>query len=191
MNQHKKRGSESCDSKPLWRLLHEGDLLRCFRNSVSVTYVSTLPSTLSSAPCISYFVQSLCTYEANVREWHFGDCCIIPHLRRHFRDSGLVMCVSTLPSPHSQFLASGAFCKVPAEKAVLFRRKIILQRSFRATFSFVLSGSCLCGVVEDWGAGGKGGADGDDPLIGAATEAKPEVPELSDEASVHEDITEF
>ncbi len=33
------------------------DTLRCFRNSVSVTYVSTLPSTSSSAPCISSFVQ--------------------------------------------------------------------------------------------------------------------------------------
>ena len=57
------------------------------------------------------------------------DFCIIPHLRRHFRDSGLVMYVSTLPSPHSQFLASGAFCKVSTEKAVLFRRKTILKRS--------------------------------------------------------------
>ena len=56
---------------PVERLLHEGDLLRCFRNSVSVPYVSTLPSTSSSAPCISSFVQSLCTFETNVREWHF------------------------------------------------------------------------------------------------------------------------
>ena len=56
---------------PMERLLHEGDLLRCFRNSVSVTYVSTLPSTSSSAPCISSFVQSLSTFETNVREWHF------------------------------------------------------------------------------------------------------------------------
>ena len=39
------------------------------------------------------------------------------------------MYVSTLPSPHSQFLASGAFCKVSTEKAVLFRRKTILKRS--------------------------------------------------------------
>ena len=31
--------------------------------------------------------------------------------------------------PHSQFLASGVFCKVPAEKAPLFRRKTIFQRS--------------------------------------------------------------
>ena len=31
-------------------LLHEGDLLRCFRNSVSVTYVRTLLSASSSAP---------------------------------------------------------------------------------------------------------------------------------------------
>ena len=53
------------------RLLHEGDLLRCFRNSASVTYVSTLLLSSSSAPCISSFVQSLSTFETNVREWHF------------------------------------------------------------------------------------------------------------------------
>ena len=54
-----------------WRLLHEGDLRRCYRNSGSVTYVSTLPSPSSSAPCISSFVQCPGTLEANVREWHF------------------------------------------------------------------------------------------------------------------------
>ena len=53
------------------RLLHEGDLLRCFRDSGSVTYVSTLPAPSPSAPCISSFVQSLCTFKSNVREWHF------------------------------------------------------------------------------------------------------------------------
>ena len=63
------------------RLLHEDDLLRCFRNSVSVTYVSTLPSTSSSAPCISSFVQSLSTFETNVREWHFVQHSpYVPHL---------------------------------------------------------------------------------------------------------------
>ena len=71
------------------RLLHEGDLLRCFRNSVSVTYVSTLPSTSSSAPCISSFVQSLSTFETNVREWHFvqhsPNTDIRIH-RHHFRE---------------------------------------------------------------------------------------------------------
>ena len=64
------------------RLLHEGDLLRCFRNSGSVTYVSTLPSpwwglgalrhlALILRPCISSFVPSLSTFESNVRERHF------------------------------------------------------------------------------------------------------------------------
>ena len=53
------------------RLLHEGDLLRCFRNSTSVTYESTLPSASFSAPYISSFVQSLSTFDSNVREWHF------------------------------------------------------------------------------------------------------------------------
>ena len=64
-------GAEPRRDHRFLRLLHEGDLLRCFRNSVSVTYVSTLPSTSSSAPCISSFVQSLSTFETNVREWHF------------------------------------------------------------------------------------------------------------------------
>ena len=53
----------SYDEVYFLRLLHEGDLLRCFRNSVSVTYVSTLPSPSSSAPCISSFVQSLGTFD--------------------------------------------------------------------------------------------------------------------------------
>ena len=50
-------------SSPYLRLLHEGDQLRCFWISVSVTYVSTLPSPSSSAPCISSFVQSLDTFD--------------------------------------------------------------------------------------------------------------------------------
>ena len=65
------------------RLLNEGDLLRCFRDSGSVTYASTLPAPLvgprcpactlpsPSASCISSFVQSLSTFDSNVREWHF------------------------------------------------------------------------------------------------------------------------
>ena len=140
MNQHKKRGSESCDSKPLWRLLHEGDLLRCFRNSVSVTYVSTLPSTLSSAPCISYFVQSLCTYEANVREWHFGDCCIIPHLRRHFRDSGLVMCVSTLPSPSLSVPCIWGILQSPCRKSGAFSAKDHFAKVFSCNILLCIVG---------------------------------------------------
>ena len=64
------------------RLLHEGDLRRCFRDSGSVTYVSTLPVpqlglgalrhlALTLRSCISSFVQSLSTFDSNVREWHF------------------------------------------------------------------------------------------------------------------------
>ena len=52
-------------------MLQNGDLLRCFRNSGSVTYVSTLPSPSPSAPGISSCVQSPSTFKANVREWHF------------------------------------------------------------------------------------------------------------------------
>mgnify|MGYP006956244283 CR=1 FL=1 len=53
------------------RLLHESDLLRRFRDSGSVTYASTLPAPSPSAPCISSFVQSLSTFNSNVREWRF------------------------------------------------------------------------------------------------------------------------
>ena len=48
--------------------LHEGVLLRCFRNSASVTYVSTLPSPSSSAPCILSFVQHSLFADAEVGE---------------------------------------------------------------------------------------------------------------------------
>lgn len=41
------------------RLLHKGDLLRCYRDSGLVTYVSTLPAHSPSAPCISSFLQHL------------------------------------------------------------------------------------------------------------------------------------
>ena len=55
----------------LFETLHESDLLRCFRDSGSVTYVSTLQAPSPLAPGIPSFVQSLSTFEANVREWHF------------------------------------------------------------------------------------------------------------------------
>ena len=71
-----------CQRYYILRLLHEGDLLRCFRNSVSVTYVSTLPSASSSAPCISSFVQSLSTFETNVRE--YGTSCNILNIGIRF-----------------------------------------------------------------------------------------------------------
>ena len=54
-----------------------------------------------------------------------------------------------------------------------------------------LIGGRLRGIVEDRGAGGEGGADGDDPLIGAAAEAESQVLKSRDEASVHEDVAEL
>ena len=54
-----------------------------------------------------------------------------------------------------------------------------------------LIGRRLRGIVEDRGAGGEGGADGDDPLIGAAAEAEPQVLKSRNEASVHEDVAEL
>ncbi|MFC4665135.1 hypothetical protein ACFO3G_00595 [Falsiporphyromonas endometrii] len=41
------------------RLLHNGELQRCFRYSLSVTYKSAIPSNSTSAPCISSILQSL------------------------------------------------------------------------------------------------------------------------------------
>ena len=62
------------------RLLHEGDLWRCYRNSCLVTYTSTLPSPSSSAPNISSYVQSPSTFELKcvrmallVHHSHFSD----------------------------------------------------------------------------------------------------------------------
>ena len=37
--------------RPYFETLHEGDLLRCFRNSASVTYASTLPAPLVGPWC--------------------------------------------------------------------------------------------------------------------------------------------
>ena len=60
-----------CSSKRHSALHTFWDTTRCFRDSGSVTYVSTLPAPSPSAPCISSFVQSLSTFDSNVREWHF------------------------------------------------------------------------------------------------------------------------
>ena len=45
-----------CAHQSYRRLLHEDDLRRCFRNSASVTYVSTLPSTSSFCVCLVPYV---------------------------------------------------------------------------------------------------------------------------------------
>ncbi len=51
------------------RLLHGGELLRYFRHSASVTYVSTLPSASVSVPCISPPCNVSADLQANRREW--------------------------------------------------------------------------------------------------------------------------
>ena len=53
----------------------------------------------------------------------FGDLCIIPHLRRHFRDSGLVMCVSTLPSPSLSVPCIWGILQSPCRKSGAFSAK--------------------------------------------------------------------
>ena len=71
-----------CSSKRHSALHTFWDTTRCFRDSGSVTYVSTLPAprwglgalrhlALTLRPCISFFVQSLSAFDSNVREWHF------------------------------------------------------------------------------------------------------------------------
>ena len=57
------------------------------------------------------------------------DLCITPHLRRHFRDSGLVMCVSTLPSPSLSVPCIWGILQSLHRKSGAFRRKTILKRS--------------------------------------------------------------
>ena len=52
-----------------------------------------------------------------------GDLCIIPHLRRHFRDSGLVMCVSTLPSPSLSVPCIWGILQSPCRKSTAFSAK--------------------------------------------------------------------
>ena len=52
-----------------------------------------------------------------------GDLCIIPHLRRHFRDSGLVMCVSTLPSPSLSVSCIWGILQSPCRKSSAFSAK--------------------------------------------------------------------
>ena len=66
----------------LMRLLHEGDLRRCFRDSGSVTYVSTLPAPSPSAPCISSFGQSLSAFDSNVRECTSCNILLIRETKR-------------------------------------------------------------------------------------------------------------
>ena len=51
------------------------------------------------------------------------DLCIIPHLRRHFRDSGLVMCVSTLPSPSLSVPCICGILQSPCRKSGAFSVK--------------------------------------------------------------------
>ena len=65
------------------RLLHEGDLRRCFRDSGSVTYVSTLPAPSPFCVCLVPYVHLAVSdlhlilrsksqhILVNVREWHF------------------------------------------------------------------------------------------------------------------------
>ncbi len=59
-----------------------------------------------------------------------GDLCIIPHLRRHFRDSGLVMCVSTLPSPSLSVPCIWGILQSPCRKSTAFSAKDHLTKVF-------------------------------------------------------------
>ena len=107
-------------------LLHEGDLRRCFQNSASVTYVSTLPSTSSSAPCILSFVQSLGTFEANVREWHF-----VQHSHEGSKKTTLVIARVQLQGSFTIYMCCGAISPLRGSH----------QRSYRRTRGRSSSGS--------------------------------------------------
>ena len=51
------------------------------------------------------------------------DLCITPHLQRHFRDSGLVMCASTLPSPSLSVPCIWGILQSPCRKSGAFSAK--------------------------------------------------------------------
>ena len=91
-----------CSSKRHSALHTFWDTTRCFRNSGSVTYVSTLPSPLvgpwcpactlpsSSAPCISSFVQHS-LYVSLIRQKNNGDTSVeVPPFILHFVSSILL-----------------------------------------------------------------------------------------------------
>ena len=63
-----------------------------------------------------------------------GDLCIIPHLRRHFRDSGLVMCVSTLPSPSLSAPCIWGILQSPCRKSGAFSAKDHFAKVFIGLF---------------------------------------------------------
>ena len=76
-----------------------------------------------------------------------GDLCIIPHLRRHFRDSGLVMCVSTLPSPSLSVPCIWGILQSPCRKSGAFSAK----DHFAKVFSYSLFGYLCdqtCGLSD-------------------------------------------
>ena len=72
----------------------------------------------------------------------YGDLCIIPHLRRHFRDSGLVMCVSTLPSPSLSVPCIWGILQSTCRKSTAFSAKDhfakVLYDEMRETLSGAL-----------------------------------------------------
>ena len=78
----------------------------------------------------------------------------------------------------------------PVEAGWLGHKKKRSRGDASRPLSFCKTGR-LSRIVEDRGAGGERGADGDDPLIGAAAEAEPQVLKSRDEASVHEDVAEL
>ena len=60
---------------------------------------------------------------ARERRENRGDLCIMSHLRRYFRDSGLVMCVSTLPSPLLSVPCIWGILQSPCRKSTAFSAK--------------------------------------------------------------------
>ena len=71
-----------------------------------------------------------------------GDLCIIPHLRRHFRDSGLVMCVSTLPSPSLSVPCIWCLLQSPCRKSDAFSAKDHFAKVFRGEMATFVGRDC-------------------------------------------------
>ena len=73
---------------------------------------------------------------ARERRENRGDLCIIPHLWRHFRYSGLVMCVSTLPSPSLSVPCIWGILQSPCRKSGALSAKDHFAKVFPNAHAF-------------------------------------------------------
>ena len=78
------------------------------------------------------------------------DLCITPHLRRHFRDSGLVMCVSTLPSPSLSVPCIWGILQSLCRKSIAFFAKDHFAKVFYALMPYGEREISFTGIRRDY-----------------------------------------